>query len=496
VGFTLAFLICAVGTAALFYLDRDKSVRNAKALWLPVIWLWIIGSRPVSVWLGIWFGLGQLGAGQGLDAQLDGSPADALVFLALSAAAVAVLLRRKRRTALLLKASVPIMIYFLYCLVSCSWSPFPDVAFKRWIKDLGDLAMVLVVVTDPEPITALRRLFSRVGFILLPASILLIRYSSLGRAYDPSGLPMNTGVTTNKNTLGLITFVILLGALWSFLHLFRDKRRPNRTRQLVAQGTLVAFGVAVLQQSHSATSGACFILGAVLILATNMSFIGRRTGRVHALVLTILLSGGITMLFGGVGTIAGAFGRNSTLGDRTIIWSDVIPLCPNPVIGAGFESFWNGYGKYVTKGLSIYEQGLNSAHNGYIEVYLNLGWLGVGLIAMLLISSYQRACAAFRLNPQVGGLMLTYVATVSIYSITEAGFRIMTPTWISFLLVLVGSRSIASSVSRGTKRPVGGSISQGVRHATGHELAVFNYGNATEPFRTTGTSRFKTQVRR
>ena len=52
-GASLAFLICSIGVAGLFYLDRDKSVRNSKALWLPVIWLWIAGSRPVSAWLGI-----------------------------------------------------------------------------------------------------------------------------------------------------------------------------------------------------------------------------------------------------------------------------------------------------------------------------------------------------------------------------------------------------------------------------------------------------------
>src|SRR5208282_1079520 len=50
--------------------------------------------------------------------------------------------------------------------VSVSWSPYPGVAFKRWIKAIGDLVMVLVVVTEADPIAAFRRLFSRVGFIL------------------------------------------------------------------------------------------------------------------------------------------------------------------------------------------------------------------------------------------------------------------------------------------------------------------------------------------
>ena len=40
---TLALLICACGIAGLFYLDRDKTIRTSKALWLPVVYLWILG---------------------------------------------------------------------------------------------------------------------------------------------------------------------------------------------------------------------------------------------------------------------------------------------------------------------------------------------------------------------------------------------------------------------------------------------------------------------
>ena len=194
---------------------------------------------------------------------------------------------------------------------------------------------------------------------------------------------MYTGVTTNKNALGVITFVISLGAVWSCLHLLRANRSRERSRQLVARVTLISFGVAVLQQAHSSTSIACFMLGTVLILVTNLSFFKRRPQRVYALTLTLMLLGGIGMLLGGEATVAGAFGKDPGLSDRTTIWAAVIPACPNPLLGAGFESFWNGYGKYVTGGLSKYERGLNSAHNGYIEVWVNLGWVGVGLIAML-----------------------------------------------------------------------------------------------------------------
>jgi O-antigen ligase len=437
--FWLAFLICGTGIAGLFFLDRDESTRNSKALWLPIMWLSIAGSRPVSAW----FGMGTYG----LASTVDGSPIDAAVFEALLVAGLIVVFLRRDKTIPVLKASGPILIYLLYCLISVTWSAFPEPSLKRWTKYVGDLVMVLILVTDGQAIAAFRRLFSRIGFILFPASILLIRYTDLGRGYDPDGGPMNTGVTSNKNALGLIVFLVSLGALWNLRALLIDKAAPNRGRRLVAQGTLLTFGVVLLQMAHCATAVACFILGAGLTLATSLRAIRNRPARVHKLVLVVVLGGGLTMLFGGVSMVTSALGRHENLG-RTEIWAAAIAAAGNPVIGSGFESFWNTNGGKVARALPGYWgiQDLVSAHNGYIEVYLNLGWVGLLLISTILISGYRRASKAFQSDPEVGSLMLAYVATGIFYSITEAGFRVLTPSWIFLLLAVVTSNAVAAGL--------------------------------------------------
>jgi exopolysaccharide production protein ExoQ len=442
---TLASLICACGIAGLFYLDRDDSAHTSKALWLPVIWIWIVGSRPVSGWLGI--------TPTGTNVQLDGSPFDAAVFGALLVAAIAVLIRRSKRTRALLFANWPILVYFLFCLISVSWSYHPDVAFKRWTKAIGDLAMVLIVVTDVEPVAALKRLLSRVGFLLLPSSLLLIKYyGDLGRGYTPDGEPMNTGVTTNKNTLGVVLLVISLGTLWRVLGLLRAKSDPSRSRHLMAQGALFGFGIALLGMADCKTCISCFILGSVLIVATNLRAF-RRPARVHALCLAITLAGSFTFFFGGGTGVVHALGRNSNLSGRTEIWSAVIPAVPNSILGAGFESFWISPGaQKVWRGLSLAgwwnpEVLINEAHNGYIEVYLNLGWIGVCLIALILLSGYRRAGTALHRDPELGGLMLAYIIATAVYSITEAGFRMLNPIWIFLLLAIISASGVAAVVS-------------------------------------------------
>ncbi|MGD0842665.1 MAG: O-antigen ligase family protein [Candidatus Acidiferrales bacterium] len=444
---SIALLICIVGVAGLFYLDRDNSVHTSPALWLPCIWLAIAGSRPVSVWFGI-------SLAPGTDAQLDGSPADRLIFQVLLVAAITVLIFRAERTRAFLTANWPILIYLFYCLVSVVWSDYQEVAAKRWIKAIGDLAMVLIVVTDASPAKAFKRLISRVGFVLLPASILLIKYYGyLGRGYDPSGDQMNTGVTTNKNSLGVITLVITLGVLWNVLELLRAKDRPNRGRHLLAQGVLLAFGVTLLVMAQSATSQACFILGGALMLVTRLPIVRRRPAAVHALVLTLFLVGGLTFFFGGGDDVVHALGRQSNLTGRTDIWAAVIPVVPNKIVGAGYETFWLGPRlNAVWHNLPRY-MSVNEAHNGYIEMYLNLGWVGVGLIALILITGYGRVVGAFRRDPAVGGLWLAYLFAAAFYSITEAGFRLLNPIWIFLLLAIVAAGGVARGV--GAIQPVG-----------------------------------------
>ena len=92
---------------------------------------------------------------------------------------------------------------------------------------------------------------------------------------------------------------------------------------------------------------------------------------------------------------------------------------------------------------------LNEAHNGYIEVYLNLGWVGLGLLGLVLIDGYRRSVKAFRREPALGALLVAYVLTAITYSVTEAGFRMLDPIWIFFLFAVIAASSIATRIPVG-----------------------------------------------
>ncbi|MBI3475568.1 MAG: O-antigen ligase family protein [Acidobacteria bacterium] len=424
---SLAALVFIAGIVGLFVLDRDPKSRPSSALWIPVFWMLINASRPVTVWL-------QRGTpSDSLESALDGSPLDAAAYALLLLAGTAVMVMRSQKAVNFLRANGPMLAFFGYCAISVLWSDYPLVALKRWIKAIGDVLMVMIVLTDPDRDVAVKRLLAWTGFLLVPTSILFIKYyPDLGRGYGRwDGKLYNVGVTTNKNSLGMMCLVVGLSALWQFLLTLKSKKSPRRLKKLIAQGMLAGMVIWLLTIADSATSIACFGLAGTLIVATSFSWFARRPRMVHCMTFS-LLAIAVSALFLNVGSGAlESLGRDSTLTGRTEIWRRLFGLVDNPLFGSGFESFWLS-DKIDTTFTFFYR--LNEAHNGYIEVFLNGGWVGITLLAILLATGYRNIAKAFRGERDFARLRMAYLLAGLIYCTTEAGFRMMSPVWILILL--------------------------------------------------------------
>jgi exopolysaccharide production protein ExoQ len=423
---TAAYLILIAG---LFWLDRGRKIETSRALWIPTVWLLIIASRPVSLWLEPARQVTQV-TGE----SLEGSPVDATVFGILLLAALAVLAARRRRTVSFLRANTPVLLFFVYCGISVFWSDYSFIAFKRWIKAIGDLAMVLLIVTDLNPTAALRRVLSRMAFVLLPLSVLLIKYyPEFGRTYNPwTWSPQYGGVTMFKNLLGETCLVAGLGSVWSLTVVLRNRKELHRLRRLGCHAIVIAMALYLCLTADSMTSFSCLMFGGILIVLTSIGQIRRRPAAVHLLV-TFLIVIALCAVFLPAANLVQSLGRDSTLTGRTAIWAAAISVASSPVGGAGFESFWTGDRVRKIWAL-INEPGIQEAHNGYLEVYLNLGWIGVILLGVLIVSGYRNVMRLFRRDREAGMIRLAYFVVALVFSFTEAGFRMMSVAWMAFLI--------------------------------------------------------------
>jgi exopolysaccharide production protein ExoQ len=424
----LSALICAIVIWQLFRLNREKEIPASKALWVPTVWLFFGATRNPAEWFHL------SGGEQSGGRYMEGSPLDQIALSAMLAIGLAVLFSRGKRVVAILQSNFPVILYFLYCGLSIIWSDFPEVASKRWLRAAGDVVMVLVVLSDPNWTAAIRRLFARVSFIAMPVSVLFIRYfPEYGRAYSRGGASSWTGVANGKNGLGLICLVFGLACLYRFLEVLREEKTARRKKFLIAQGVILAMTLYLLFEAHSATSTASFVLACIPLVLTHFFRFARKPLIVHAIVI-VLLGLTISSLFLNVNTgMVEQLGRDSTLTGRTDIWKSAFSLVQNPITGTGFESFW--IGPRLTKMESLIQQTVNQAHNGYIEVYLNLGWVGIILLSIFLFSAYLRVLRALRLRLPLASLSLGFFIAVTTYNCAEAGIKMMSPLWIAILLV-------------------------------------------------------------
>jgi hypothetical protein len=379
---------------------------------------------------------------------LEGNPIDRLVYSCLLAIGLIVLVRRRQLSGLW-RANGALTFFFFYCAVSLLWSDFPAVAFKRWTKTVGDLVMVLIVLSDREPLAAFKRLVARLAYVLIPLSVLFIEYYPElgGRRNERTGQSYYTGVTTNKNELGAICLCLGLGTLWRFLAVYHGQEGTGRIRRMIANGVILAMVVWLFQRIDSMTSLSTFLMASALLLAANFRAVMRRPAVVHVLVASMVAVSAFVLFLGMHPETLSAMARDSTLTERTDLWARLLGLVRNPLFGTGFESFW--LGPRLEEIWRLIPWRPQQAHDGYLEVYLNLGWMGVALLVVVLATGYRTVFHALRHNDPAGSLWLAYFLVGLVYNYTEAAFfRTQTPAWVFFLFAIVSVPAVSCRKSR------------------------------------------------
>ncbi|HVT93848.1 MAG TPA: O-antigen ligase family protein [Bryobacteraceae bacterium] len=426
---SVALFVWFVLLVGLLWLDPAKDRGTSVALWIPVIWMFIIGTRLPSQWFG-----GQMG--QAAQALEEGNPLDRTISSALILLAFGIMMSRSFKWDVFLVRNLSLTAFLGFALLSVLWSDYPFVAFKRWFRDLGNYLVMLVAVSDPNPLEAVRAILRRLCYLLIPLCILTIKYyPGISKQYDMwTGLASYSGVTTSKNMLGVVCLISGLFFFWDILTRWPGRKERRTRRILLVNIAFIAMTLWLLNMSDSATSRVCLVLGCLVIAAVHT-----KTARNHPALLKRLIPAGIcayVVLAFGFGfdisaEIARLVGRNPNLTDRTRIWLFLLGMNTNSLLGTGYESFWLGprlQWFWRSAGLGR----INEAHNGYLEIYLNLGLTGLTLLLGFLVTGYRTICEKLTTS-KLASLAVGFWTVLLFYSVTEAGFR-SGLMWLTFLL--------------------------------------------------------------
>jgi exopolysaccharide production protein ExoQ len=89
-------------------------------------------------------------------------------------------------------------------------------------------------------------------------------------------------------------------------------------------------------------------------------------------------------------------GKDPHLSKRVDLWGlSVDAIRQRPLLGYGFVAFWNPDSQPAARIREELDWDVPHAHNGYLEILLGLGLIGLGLYAVLFIILTRRALMFF-----------------------------------------------------------------------------------------------------
>jgi O-antigen ligase len=324
-----------------------------------------------------------------------------------------------------------LIAFFIYCLISIAWSDYPGSVFKGWIRSIGDIVVIALILTEVQPEERVYRIFRRMAIILLPLSALFAKfYPFLGRIYTVFGRQMWVGVTGHKNALGALCAFVGIVLVW---HNLANWPKIDRI-----DASLVALDIYLLYGSKSTTSDIIFLMGvSILVVQFLMKGDIKKLNRILVvgfcffIVLQLLAVSFLPALIN-------ATGKDSSLTGRIPLWQELIKMGNQaPILGHGFASFYLNPDRLAELWRRV-GWTPETSHNGFIEVYLNLGIVGLVILIMLLTQTHRNIMRSCDSNPEFGRLKFVLFISVLFHNFSESSFGMPSALlWLLFLLASV-----------------------------------------------------------
>jgi O-antigen ligase len=171
-------------------------------------------------------------------------------------------------------------------------------------------------------------------------------------------------------------------------------RIADRAPRRIMFGVWIVVAAYLMYRASSATIYLAAVgVAAVLIAALVMRRAdtpGARTPRY--IVFAVIGLAGLAAAWFARDTIFALLGRSSTLTGRGGIWQDVIDRASQrPVVGWGFATPWIQADPHFDGWIIDHGQSVMQAHNVWLDVWLQLGIVGIVLLALLYLAFLWRA---------------------------------------------------------------------------------------------------------
>jgi exopolysaccharide production protein ExoQ len=346
-------------------------------------------------------------------AEVGNFPILNILFLITYGIAFCLLSLRWRKAILLISKGGAIWLLLGLAILSIFWSYSPDITKTRVVALTGTMIFSLYFASRyslKEQLHLLGWTFGISVVMSIIFAILLPKFGQMGGVHSGAW----RGIYVHKNGLG--QRMILSSIIFLILALNAEKNRWIPWSFFAA-----SFGLMILSRASSPLLGLVIIIGILLMLSVLH-------WRYFFMVPALIALSSITIILYSVAIanseqLAGAFGKNLTLTGRTDFWPLMVDkIWESPWLGYGFGAFWQGL-----DGPSAYVWNASSfkapnGHNGYLDLCLELGFVGLFIYAFAFISSFQKAIQYIRVVRTPDGFWPTLLFSYVVLSnLTESG---------------------------------------------------------------------------
>lgn len=384
-------------------------------------------------------------------ASAAGSAFNSLLWLILLAVASLLVLWRARLALLLVRnLNIVFWIFLALVLASVLWSAAPAVTlarFRRIISILICCMAPILVGWHPRRFQQLIR--PPITFLLAGSIVYGLMFPKLAIHQSMLAELHNSwhGLTGQKNILGgLATYGVIL---WYHAWLGRETG---------ALKTILGLGVSVtcLLLSHSSTSLLTSIFSVFFLTLTLRSpanlrrytpyFVGLFIVFVGLYACTVLgLIPGLKIL---LDPITAATGKNAVEATgRAPIWALIkAEIARHPYLGIGYGAYWTGpnpgTASYIFVTAIYFYAG--SAHNGYLEVTNDLGYVGLACLIGYIVVYTKQSLYLWRIDRYQAALFLALLFQQALENLSEAEW--LQVTAVNFVIMTFATCAIARAL--------------------------------------------------
>lgn len=278
-------------------------------------------------------------------------------------------------------------IFILWCALSLIWSEFSFVAAKRLFQIV---ALVLAGYAFLLHDYNYNDLLKNIKWIMYPYLVLsLISSLVIPEALDPNFHTWR-GLTTDKNNLGQIGLACFVFAVMIY------KNEENFYSRMTAI-VMIAVSILLLIGSMSSTS---IIIFAVILSFSFVFFISKFFEEIgyskiiaYLIILFLSLAAISVLTFAPevVSQFTELFGKDSTFSGRTDLWTYIsFEISKHFWLGTGYQSFWLVENVNIEMLYKVFVWLPNQAHNGYLDIINEVGFIGFILFLFFLVNFFFR----------------------------------------------------------------------------------------------------------